>query len=101
VNFGHSSGIIVDICKRHGVWFERDELRGVLDFIARGGMEHVRANDDAQDALRQKSPGLPDQSVLLAGTSRDAESVLTMRFDTASHGLADTALRALLGALFR
>jgi Zn-finger nucleic acid-binding protein len=101
VNFGHSSGIIVDICKRHGVWFERDELRGVLDFIARGGMEHVRANDDVQDALRQKSLGLPDQSVLSAGTSRLAESVLTMRFDTASHGLADTALRALLGALFR
>lgn len=101
VNFGHSSGIIVDICKRHGVWFERDELRGVLSFIARGGMEQTRAHDDAQDALRQQSLGLPNQSVLSPVVPRHAESVLTMRFDTTSRGLVDTTLRALLGALFR
>jgi Zn-finger nucleic acid-binding protein len=39
VNFGHTSGVVVDVCKPHGIWFERDELRRVLDFVANGGLE--------------------------------------------------------------
>lgn len=32
-NFGRSSGVIVDICRRHGVWFDRGELPRVLAFV--------------------------------------------------------------------
>jgi Zn-finger nucleic acid-binding protein len=39
VNFGRSSGIVVDVCKPHGIWFERDELRAVLAFVAQGGLQ--------------------------------------------------------------
>ena len=35
-NFGRQSGIIIDVCKSDGVWFERGELRSVLTFIDGG-----------------------------------------------------------------
>src|SRR5205823_13383117 len=38
-NFGRQSGVIIDVCKQDGVWFERDELHSVLAFIDGGGME--------------------------------------------------------------
>lgn len=33
-NFGRTSGILVDTCKRHGIWLDRGELRRVVDFLA-------------------------------------------------------------------
>ena len=44
-NFARSSGVIVDICKRHGVWFDVDELPKIVDFIQKGGMEIAREKD--------------------------------------------------------
>ncbi|HJL15447.1 MAG TPA: zf-TFIIB domain-containing protein [Sandaracinaceae bacterium LLY-WYZ-13_1] len=44
-NFGRSSGVIVDVCKDHGVWFDPDELTQVLDFVASGGLEQRRQRD--------------------------------------------------------
>lgn len=33
-NFGRSSGIMVDTCKRHGIWLDRGELRRVAEHLA-------------------------------------------------------------------
>lgn len=45
VNFAHGSGIILDICKADGVWFDRDELRHIIEFIRAGGLETSRERD--------------------------------------------------------
>jgi Zn-finger nucleic acid-binding protein len=45
VNFAHGSGIILDICKPHGAWFDRDELRRVVEFIRAGGLDASRERD--------------------------------------------------------
>ena len=101
VNFGHSSGIIIDVCKQHGVWFERDELRGVLSFIERGGMEQARAKEEAQRAAQQTPSSFTDSSLLSSDLLRDSESAFTLHHDTKQNGLAGVALHALLSALFR
>lgn len=44
-NFGRSSGIIVDICKEHGVYFDAHELTAVLEFVASGGMAKSRERE--------------------------------------------------------
>jgi Zn-finger nucleic acid-binding protein len=36
-NFGGTSGIVVDVCHQHGIWFDGAELSGVLAFVASGG----------------------------------------------------------------
>jgi Zn-finger nucleic acid-binding protein len=35
-NFGDTSGVVVDVCTRHGVWFDRGELGQILQFCATG-----------------------------------------------------------------
>lgn len=45
VNFARVSGVIIDVCKGHGTWFDRDELRQILEFIAQGGLDKARAKD--------------------------------------------------------
>jgi Zn-finger nucleic acid-binding protein len=44
-NFARSSGVIIDICKKHGVWFDRDELPKIIDFITGGGMQRAREKE--------------------------------------------------------
>lgn len=58
VNFGKMSGIIVDVCKNHGVWFERDELRGVLQFVANGGLDRMRASEAERKASQLSAIGI-------------------------------------------
>jgi Zn-finger nucleic acid-binding protein len=43
VNFAHCSHVIVDVCKAHGTWFDKDELRRTVEFIRAGGLEKARA----------------------------------------------------------
>lgn len=38
-NFGRRSGIIVDVCRHHGTWFDAGELPRVVDFVMKGGLE--------------------------------------------------------------
>jgi len=45
MNFGRASGIIVDVCKAHGTWFDQDELRHAVEFIRAGGMEKARTRE--------------------------------------------------------
>jgi Zn-finger nucleic acid-binding protein len=43
VNFANCSHVIVDVCKQHGAWFDRDELRRIVEFIRGGGLEKARS----------------------------------------------------------
>jgi Zn-finger nucleic acid-binding protein len=42
VNFAHCSHVVVDVCQKHGTWFDKDELRQIVEFIRAGGMEKSR-----------------------------------------------------------
>ena len=55
INFVRCSGVIVDICKGHGTWFDRDELARIVEFIRGGGLEVSRAKQKAEieEARRQ------------------------------------------------
>ena len=43
VNFARCSNVVVDVCKQHGTWFDKDELRRIVEFIQRGGFDKARA----------------------------------------------------------
>ena len=47
INFAHCSGVIVDVCKGHGTWFDRDELSRIVEFIRQGGLEASRNREKA------------------------------------------------------
>lgn len=42
MNFAQSSGVVLDVCKSHGVWLDRGELQRVLGFVEAGGLSVAR-----------------------------------------------------------
>lgn len=48
VNFAQGSHVVLDVCRAHGTWFDRDELRCTVEFIRAGGLEKARAQQIAQ-----------------------------------------------------
>ncbi|MBC7789536.1 MAG: zf-TFIIB domain-containing protein [Anaerolineae bacterium] len=45
VNFARYSGVIMDVCKSHGTFFDRDELHRVISFIREGGLDTARSRE--------------------------------------------------------
>jgi Zn-finger nucleic acid-binding protein len=62
-NFGRKSGIIVDVCRGHGIWFDLGELPRVLAWIQHGGEQQVHQLqvEEARAAERQRrlDEGMP------------------------------------------
>lgn len=48
VNFGKLSGVIVDVCRKHGTWFDGGELTRVVAFAASGGLSKARAREQQE-----------------------------------------------------
>lgn len=63
INFARCSGVIVDVCKGHGTWFDHDELSRIVEFIRSGGLEASRtrerlAIEEERKRLRQEQAAL-------------------------------------------
>lgn len=98
VNFARCSGVVVDVCKGHGTWFDHEELRRIVEFIRAGGLDRAREHErldleQERRRLRQQAnppaPSFPDS--LMTGPKLqplDYRDVLS-------------AARELLKALFR
>lgn len=84
-NFAGRSGVILDACKPHGVWFDPDELRRIVNFIGRGGLHASR-----ERTLRE----LKEAERRLRG------DLLSAPFPTAP-GTHVSAASGLLGTLLR
>ena len=59
LNFARCSGVIVDVCKQHGTWFDRDELSRIVEFVHGGGLNASRAKEkieiaEQREQLRQE-----------------------------------------------
>jgi Zn-finger nucleic acid-binding protein len=52
-NYAHGSGVIIDVCKQHGAWFDTDELARILQWVRAGGLAVVEKRA-AADAERQQ-----------------------------------------------
>ena len=64
INFARCSGVIVDVCKGHGTWFDRDELRGIVEFIRGGGFEVSRQKEKIE--IEQERRQLQEERLALA-----------------------------------
>lgn len=54
VNFGRISGVVLDVCRTHGAFFDRSELHGVIAFVRGGGLERSRRQQREQLAEEQR-----------------------------------------------
>jgi Zn-finger nucleic acid-binding protein len=94
INFARCSGVVVDVCKGHGTWFDRDELSRIVEFIRGGGLDAARAREKAAlEEERRQLESLTRQerdSTLIGITGSDDER----RLGIASVG---SLLKQLLG----
>jgi Zn-finger nucleic acid-binding protein len=90
-NFGRRSGVIIDVCKGHGVWFDQRELQSVLAFVDAGGLEQARhaEHEKEQEEHRKLDRALSDAMV----ESARAGGGFVSRHEP--EGLLMDALRAL------
>lgn len=51
VNFGTRSGVIIDRCKRHGVWLDGGELRHLFEWMKLGGK---LLDEERQEQIRRE-----------------------------------------------
>jgi len=69
VNFARCSGVIVDVCRGHGTWFDRDELREIIEFIRAGGLDLSRQKEKREIAFEREQLR-HEQSVLSRSEAR-------------------------------
>jgi len=67
-NFAGCSGVIVDWCKDHGTWFDRDELRQVVQFILGGGL--AKSRDLEKSKLQEERLHVQEEERNLTRISR-------------------------------
>jgi Zn-finger nucleic acid-binding protein len=80
INFARCSGVIVDVCKGHGTWFDRDELSHIVEFIRGGGLEESR-NREKEDIKEERLKLLEQQRIearrsILTGRDVDEQRIM-------------------------
>lgn len=60
-NYGRRSGVVVDTCQQHGLWFDQGELGAILDWVRGGGLaranrwaRQLEAEEDRAKRLRRE-----------------------------------------------
>jgi len=103
-NFARSSGVILDVCKAHGVWLDRGELQRVLGFVESGGLTVARAREREELIEEQRRlTALRDRPQQMGRANYSLTPGVAMRVDSTStipNSLFDRLLRDALGAVF-
>jgi hypothetical protein len=88
--------VIIDLCKRHGIWFDCDELSNIVEFIRGGGLELSRSKEKAEieeerRKLRQEQitadihsslgPGIGDSEAMRISGIASAGGLLKLLID--------------------
>lgn len=94
-NFARASGVIIDICKSHGVWFDADELTKIISFINSGGMARSREKEKIE--LDGQISRLKEEQRKLALMERRSG---TTRFDPAHDSKAGSVIGGVIDILF-
>src|SRR5581483_10169670 len=95
VNFAGCSHVIVDVCGKHGTWFDKDELRKVIEFIRGGGLDKSRAQEIAE---LQRQRTLSQNDRIAAAASEPVFPSQPARYDgyDIAFSVVGAALKAFL-----
>jgi Zn-finger nucleic acid-binding protein len=93
--FAGCSGVIVDWCKAHGTWFDRNELKRIVQFILAGGLNKSREREKIK---------LEEERQKLREEKRNLEVLSRMENDSMyanSPDNRDLDLFSIMGGLWR
>lgn len=73
--FAGSSGVVLDVCGTHGLWFDAEELDGVLAWIRGGGLSRAeeRHAEERKEAARREAAAKQEIREVVAEKPADAQ----------------------------
>lgn len=95
VNFGRASGIVVDMCREHGTWFEAGELPAIMGFLKAGGLQH--AGLDPRDYLALHIHPADNQRLARAFSGVHSDATLDAKSETSNGEVVYQIVQSLLG----
>jgi Zn-finger nucleic acid-binding protein len=97
VNFGKCSRVIVDVCRAHGTWFDRDELQRIVLFIRSGGLERTREREMAEMAEQARRLESARRKAAAEGVWTEANAgrgdLLSVVVEATAQGLGNWLMR--------
>ena len=91
-NFAGCSGVIIDECRAHGVWFDAGELASIMQFIRDGGLDKARAR---REQRMQEEQSLKDYRTMLDRARVSAQASQEARGDDRSLTVLNEFLDAI------
>ena len=94
--FSTGSGVVIDVCRNHGAFFDPGELPAVITFVMNGGLEQAERKELARmrDAVKREQQNAQFTAMMAARSSTHAHK-------HADHSSAGGAFVDLLYALWR
>jgi Zn-finger nucleic acid-binding protein len=71
--FATGSGVVVDVCRAHGTFFDAGELPAIIDFVRAGGLEIAAKKDAQREAERARNESAPARHVPWQADDRSFE----------------------------
>ena len=69
-NYGGGSGVILDGCRDHGLWFDKGELLSIVTFLERGGWDRIRQRE--REKLAEEVRSLENRRAMAEATGMPA-----------------------------
>lgn len=92
VNYGRISGVVIDVCRKDGIWFDRGELSAIVAFLENDGSERIRGRE--RESMREEIAALE------AARRSGAGAIGFEPEPAAEEGITGTIL-SLISSLFR
>jgi len=54
-NYTGHSGVIINLCRAHGIWLDRGDMPKIIEFILAGGLVRARRNELEQIARDRRT----------------------------------------------
>lgn len=75
-NFGGMSGVVIDVCSDHGLWFDDAELPEVLDWVRRGGLQRSKEVEKERDSAPRSMARTPEFPTVRVGPPNPAAAIV-------------------------
>ena len=98
-NFGRRSGVLVDLCRHHGIWLDGGELQKVSEWWRAGGEHLYKASETKRAESLQAAPVRRDFGASMGSAFADEHTDLDYGWKKQRSGTVEllSALAAVVG----
>lgn len=73
--FAAGAGVVVDVCRSHGTFFDAGELPAIIDFVMGGGLKRAKRKTTERVAVKAQPHGLA-QALASSRAAKDVDAMV-------------------------